>query len=158
MGGSPWARSHGNLNGMSADAPLSLDLSDFDAVGVASSAVAQVRAHAIENECSTAATVSAPQGWHRVVLNCSATGHLNLRVRFVDLTTARSNNVSKALVERGWQLDEDRDGASVRYLPGTEAITVAFDMLGVLALAGAPNDVRSVTAVDSEGRAVDLHT
>ena len=103
-----------------------------------------------------AATVSAPHGWHRVVLNCSPTGHLNLRVRFVDLTTARSNNVSKALVERGWQLDEDRDGASVRYLPGTEAITVAFDMLAVLALAGAPSDVRTVTAVDSTGRAIDL--
>ncbi len=59
-------------------------------------------------------------------------------------------------VERGWQIDEDGDGASCRYPSGVEATTVAFDALGALTLAGAPSDVRSVTASDSEGRAIAL--
>lgn len=89
-------------------------------------------------------------------MNCSPTGNVNLRVRFVDLTTSRCNNVSKALAERDWQLDEDGDGASTRYLPGTEAITIAFDLLGVLAVCGAPSDVRTVTATDANGAAISL--
>lgn len=141
---------------MSIDAPLRLDLSDFDAVGIASDAIATVRAHAIANVVATSAEVSAPDGWHRVVINCSDSGNVNLRVRFVDLTTSRANNVSTALLDRGWQLDEDRDGASSRYLPGVEATSIAFDVLAVLSLGGAPTDVRSITATEVGGRSIEL--
>lgn len=141
---------------MADPTPLLLDLADFDAVGIATDIVVAVRTHAIEGTVDASASVSAPEGWHRVMVNCSATGKTLLRVRFTDLTTSRSNNVSKALVERGWQLDEDRDGASLRYPSGVEATTVAFDALAALTLAGAPSDIRSVTASDSQGRPVAL--
>ena len=137
-------------------APLLLDLADFDAVGIATDIVVAVRSHAIEHAVDTSATVSAPESWHRVMINCSATGKTLLRVRFTDLTTSRGNNVSRALVERGWQLDEDRDGAAFRYPSGIEATTIAFDALAALTLAGAPSDLRTVTAVDAAGRAVAL--
>lgn len=137
-------------------APLLLDLADFDAVGIGADIVIAVRSHAIEGGVDASATISAPESWHRVMVNCSSTGKTLLRVRFTDLTRARSNNVSRALADRGWQIDEDGDGASCRYPSGVEATTVAFDALGALTLAGAPNDVRSVTATDSAGRPVAL--
>ncbi|MFN8052757.1 MAG: hypothetical protein U0Q22_15020 [Acidimicrobiales bacterium] len=136
--------------------PLLVDLADFDAVGIATDVVVAVRSHAIERSVDSSAAISAPHGWHRVMINCSGTGKTLLRVRFTDLTTARANNVAAALDERGWQRDEDGDGASRRYPSGTEATTVAFDALAALTLAGAPNDVRSVTAADATGVAIDL--
>lgn len=141
---------------MAGPTPLLLDLADFDAVGIATDLVVAVRSHAIEAGVDASAAISAPESWHRVMVNCSSTGKTLLRVRFTDLTKSRANNVSKALVERGWQIDEDGDGASCRYPSGVEATTVAFDALGALTLAGAPSDVRSVTASDSEGRAIAL--
>jgi len=136
--------------------PLLLDLADFDAVGIAADVVVSLRAHAIESSVDTSATISAPDGWHRVMVNCSATGKTLLRVRFVDLTRSRANNVSKALAERGWQIDEDGDGASSRFPSGVEATTVAFDALAALTTGGAPSDVRQVTATDGDGRSVPL--
>ena len=136
--------------------PLTLDLTDFDAVGVAADVVMSVRAHAIEHQVDTSAAVSAPESWHRVMVNCSATGKTLLRVRFVDLTRSRANNVSRALLDQGWQLDEDEDGASRRFPSGIEATTVAFDLLAALTLAGAPSDVRTVAAFDRDGRPVAL--
>ena len=140
---------------MSSDA-ATLDLTDFDAMGIAADIIVAVRAHALQHEVSTTAEVSAPQGWHRVVVNCSPTGNVNLRVRFVDLTTSRANNVTKALVARDWLIDEDCDGASTRFLPGAEAASIAFEVLAVLSLAGAPGDRRTVTAIDSAGAQIAL--
>ncbi len=139
-----------------APAPVPLDLTDFDAVGVVSDVVVSVRAHAIENEVDASAEVSAPHGWHRVMINCSASGKTVLRVRFVDLTKSRANNVSKALVESGWQTDEDQDGASRRYPSGTESIAVAFDALAAVSLGGAPSDTRLVAASDRSGQGFPL--
>lgn len=138
------------------DDPLLLDLADFDAVGIATDVVVAVRSHAIESSVDSSATISAPESWHRVMVNCSRTGKTLLRVRFTDLTTSRANNVSAALTERGWQIDEDGDGASRRYPSGVDAATVAFDALGALTLAGAPNDVRTVRAGDSTGAVIPL--
>lgn len=141
---------------MADPTPLPLDLTDFDAVGVAADVVVAVRVHAIEHQVDTSATISAPESWHRVMVNCSPSGKVLLRVRFVDLTTSRANNVSKALLGQGWQTDEDRDGASRRYPSGTDATAVAFDVLAALTLGGAPSDVRTVTASDRDGRPVAL--
>jgi len=141
---------------MSAPSPLLLDLADFDAVGIATDIVLTVRSHAIEGEVDSSATISAPEGWHRVMVNCSATGKTLLRVRFVDLTRSRTNNVSAALRERGWQLDEDADGVSYRYPSGVDATTIAFDVLSAVTLAGAPNDIRTVIAADAAGRPIAI--
>ena len=118
----------GSLPGMSDANPLLLDLADFDAVGIAADVIATVRGHAVEHSVDTSATVSAPEGWHRVIVNCSTGGNTVLRVRYTDLTRSRANNVAKALVERGWQTDEDGDGASCRFLPGVEATTMRPDL------------------------------
>lgn len=136
--------------------PLPLDLSDFDAVGIAADVVAAVRVHAIETSTESSATVSAPEGWHRVVVNCSPTGNTVLRVRFADLTRSRANNVAAALADRDWQRDEDDGGASHRHGSGTDATTVAFDVLGALTVGGAPSDIRSVSAVDGAGNRIAL--
>lgn len=141
---------------MSEPVPLQLDLADFDAVGIAADAVVTVRAHAIERSLATAATVSAPDAWHRVIVNASPSGQTLLKVRLTDLTNSRANNVTKALRDRGWHLDEDGDGLSHRHPAGTDATTVAFDLLAALTTAGAPSDVRTVTAVDAEGTALAL--
>jgi hypothetical protein len=122
-----------------------LDLGDFDAVGVASDVVLTVRSHAIEHGRDVVATVAAPAGWHRVVVTGRPGGHTVLGVRFGELTASRWNNVAKALAGRGWDLDDDEEGATRRYPPGTEASTVAFEILAIAALAGAPSDVRQVT-------------
>jgi hypothetical protein len=136
--------------------PVRLDLADFDAVGVASDIVVAVRSHAIEHGVDVAATVSAPDGWHEVVVTGRPGGHAVLGVRYRELTASRWNNVAKALAGRGWDLDDDEEGATRRYPPGTEPSTVAFELLAVAALAGAPSDVRRVTAVDGAGNAVPL--
>lgn len=136
--------------------PLVLDLADFDAVGVVSDVVVSLRVHAIEHSIDSAATISAPEGWHRVIVNCSSTGQVVLRVRFLDLTRSRANNVTRALADRGWVIDEDGDGASVRQPPGTEATAAAFEILGAVSLGGAPADVRTVSAFDAAGGSILL--
>lgn len=141
---------------MTEPAPLLLDLADFDAVGIATDVVVAVRSHAIDRSVDTSAEISAPDGWHRVMVNCSATGQTLLRIVFGDLTRSRANNVSRALRDRGWQVDEDGEGASHRYPPGTEATTVAFDALGALAVGGAPTDIRAVRAQDRGGHTLAL--
>lgn len=133
-----------------------LDLGDFDAVGVAAEVVVALRGHAIAASVDAAASVSAPAGWHGVVITARRSGHVVLGVRYGGLSSSRWNNVAEALERRGWQLDDDGAGATIRYPPGTEPTTVAFDILGVLVVSGAPADVRSVTAVDGRGAPVDL--
>jgi hypothetical protein len=137
--------------------PLRLDLGDFDAVGVAGDVVVAVRSHAIEHGLDVAATVSAPGGWHRVVVTGRSSGHVVLGVRYGSLTASRWHNVARALAGRGWDLDDDEEGATRRYPPGTEPSTVAFELLAVAALAGAPSDVRHVTALDAHGTPVALN-
>lgn len=141
---------------MTEAAPLLLDLADFDAVGIATDVVVAVRTHAIQSTVDTSAELSAPEGWHRVMINCSSTGHTLLRVMFGDLTRSRANNVSRALTDRGWQVDPDEAGASRRFPEGTEPTTVAFDALAALAVGGAPTDIRSVRARDRDGRSLAL--
>lgn len=141
---------------MASPEPLLLDLGDFDAVAVASDVVLAVRSHAIEAGVDTAATVSAPPGWHRLVITGRASGHVVLGVRYQPLTRSRLHNVAAALEGQGWDLDDDADGVTRRYPPGTEAAMVAFDVLGVLTLCGAPADVREVTARDGTGSPVPL--
>jgi len=133
-----------------------VDLSDFDAVGIVGDVVVSVRSHAIESATDTSATVSAPDGWHAVVINCSSTGNVVLRARFEQLSRSRVNNVSKALIAKGWQIDEDQGGASSRQAPGTEATTVAFEILAALTVAGAPSDTRSVIGRDGTGSEIAL--
>ena len=136
--------------------PVRLDLGDFDAVGVAGDVVLTVRSHAIEHGLDVAATVSAPDGWHRVVVTGRPGGHAVLGVRYGELSASRWNNVAKALAGRGWDLDDDEEGATRRYPPGTEPSTVAFELLAAATLAGAPSDVRQVTALDAHGAPVTL--
>jgi hypothetical protein len=135
---------------------LRLDLGDFDAVGIAGDIVVALRGHAIEHGVDAAATVSAPDGWHRVVVTGRPGGHTVLSVRYSELTASRWNNVARALARRGWDLDDDEEGATRRHPPGTDASSVAFELLAVAVLAGAPSDVRHVTAQDAAGRPVEL--
>ena len=135
---------------------LPLDLNDFDAVGIASDVVMRVREHAITADRGATAIVSAPDSWHHMIITCAASGTLELQVRFEGLTRSRENNLSKALIQRDWQVEEDGDGARRRFRPGTTPIDIAFEALGVLTLAGAPSDIRTVTATDSDGTAIAL--
>jgi hypothetical protein len=135
-------------------AALELDLGDFDAVGLLSEVVVDLRAHVMVHEREAAATISAPTGWHQLVVNAKQGGSTVLVVRFSSLTASRLRNVASALTNRGWQLDEDREGATLRQPPGTAAADVAFEALGALAVAGAPKDVRAVTMIDADGGAV----
>jgi hypothetical protein len=136
--------------------PLRLDLGDFDAIGVATELVVTLRAHAIQHDTDAAATVSAPDGWHHLVITARRSGHVVLGIRYSDLTRSRVHNLSRALHQREWDLDEDDDGVTRRYPPGTEASTAAFEILTVLTLAGAPTGTREVTAVDGTGQPIDL--
>ena len=83
-------------------------------------------------------------------------GHVVLGVRYERLSTSRLKNVAGALAGRGWQLDEDGEGATIRFPPGTDATSPAFELLAAATLSGAPSDVRTVTATDGTGTAVDL--
>jgi len=136
--------------------PVALDLSDFDAVGIAADVVDAVRHHAIESGGDVAATVSAPEGWHRVVVTGRKSGHTVLSLRYSELTRSRRHNVARSLTGRGWDLDEDGDGATFRVPPGTAASEAAFELLAVVSLGGSPTDVREVTAVDASGAPVSL--
>lgn len=136
--------------------PLRVDPADFDAVGVLSDAVVALRVHSIEAAVDAAATISAPAGWHRVVVTARPSGHVVVGVRYSELSTSRWHNVAEALARRDWQLDEDQEGATVRFPPGTEPTDAAFEVLAALTLAGAPADLRTVTAVDGRGEPVAL--
>ena len=70
--------------------------------------------------------------------------------RFTDAALA------EALTRRGWQLDEDGEGATLRLPPGTTATDVAFEVLAVLTVAGAPTAPRSATGSDATGAEIDL--
>lgn len=133
-----------------------IDLDDFDAVGLLAEVVVDLRQHVMINRVEAAATLSAPDGWHRVVCNVKGGGSTVLVVRFADLSASRLRNVADALDGRGWQLDEDREGATLRQPPGTTATDVAFEILAAAGAAGAPRGVRTVEARDSDGGAVEL--
>ena len=139
-------------------APIRLDLADFDAVGILTEAIVSLRAHVLIGEVEASASISAPEGWHRLVINAKNGGSSVLVVRFNDLSVSRTKNVADALQRRGWQLDEDREGATSRQAPGTAATDVAFEVLAALTVGGAPSDAREVTAVDATGAAVELRS
>ncbi len=84
-------------------------------------------------------------------------GHVVVGVRYERLSTSRLKNVAGALAGRGWQLDDDGEGATIRFPPGTYATTPAFELLAAATLSGAPSDVRTVTARDATGSTIDLH-
>lgn len=133
-----------------------VDLADFDAVGIVSEVLVSLRAHTMVTSGDTAATLSAPDGWHRVVMTSRESGHVVLGVRYERLSTSRLKNVAGALASRGWQLDDDGEGATIRFPPGTDATSPAFELLAAATLSGAPSDVRTVTATDATGAPVDL--
>ncbi len=137
-------------------ASLQIDPSDFDAVGLLSEAIVSVRAHVLIEEIDASATITAPEGWHRLVINAKQGGSSVLVVRFNDLSASRLRNVADALVRRGWQLDEDREGATLRQPPGTSATDTAFEVLAAIAAAGAPSTPRTVSAIDTDGTEIDL--
>jgi hypothetical protein len=139
-----------------AHGAVDIDLADFDAVGVATDVVVALRTHAITKEVDAAATVDASTGWQRLVVTARPSGHVVLGVRFSSLSRSRWNNVAGALELRGWQLDDDGEGATRRYPPGTDPSEPAFEALAAITLAGAPAGVRRITAVDGTGAAVPL--
>lgn len=141
---------------MTAAAPLDLDLDDFDALGVATQVIVALRSHAIGHDMDTVASVEAPLGWHRLTVTARRSGHVVLAIRYRDLTASRLHNISKALDRRGWLLDEDSEGSTCRYPPGTEPSDASFEMLEALTVAGAPAGRRIVTATDAAGRPVSL--
>src|SRR5262245_15748199 len=135
---------------------VTVDPNDFDAVGVVAEAIVTLRGAALDRQCDVVAAISAPPGRHHLKVVARPGGHVVLAVRFDDLTNSRRNVIADALTRRHWDLDEDGEGATFRFPPGTEHTTVAFDVLGVLTLAGAPADRRTMTAVDGTGAPVDL--
>jgi hypothetical protein len=138
--------------------PIVLDLDDFDAVGVLSEAIVSLRAHVLINEQEAAATIDAPADWHRLVINAKSGGSSVLVIRFNDLSVSRTKNVATALHKRGWQLDEDREGATLRQAPGTTTTDVAFEVLAALTVGGAPHGTRNMSATDATGTAVELRS
>jgi hypothetical protein len=138
-----------------ADAVV-IDPTDFEAVGVLTEAIVSLRAHVMVNEIDASATVSAPEGWHPLVINAKQGGSSVLIVRFNDLSASRLRNVADGLSKRGWQLDEDREGATLRQPPGTTATDSAFEVLAAIGIGGAPNSSRNLVARDGNGNEVDL--
>ena len=136
--------------------PASIDPGDFDAIGVMTEIVVSLRIYAIEHGRDIAATVSAPPGRHTLTMAARPGGHVVLGVRYDDLSLSRRNVMADALARRAWDLDEDTEGATRRYPPGTEPATIAFEALAVLTLGGTPADPRTVSAVDSSGSSVQL--
>jgi hypothetical protein len=138
--------------------PIVLDLDDFDAVGVLSEAIVSLRAHVLIYEQEAAATIDSPADWHRLVINAKSGGSSVLVIRFNDLSVSRTKNVATALHKRGWQLDEDREGATLRQAPGTTTTDVAFEVLAALTVGGAPHGTRNMSATDATGTAVELRS
>lgn len=137
-------------------AELMIDPSDFDAVGVLTDAIVSVRAHVMIHEIDASATVAGPEGWHPLVINAKPGGSSVLVVRFNELSASRLRNVADALSKRGWQLDEDREGATLRQPPGTSATDSAFEVLAALCVGGAPSTPREILARDGNGAWIDL--
>ena len=137
---------------------MPLDLADFDAVGLLTEAIVSIRAHVLINELEAAAVISSPEGWHRLVINAKSGGSSVLVIRFNELSVSRTKNVATALNKRGWQLDEDHEGATLRQAPGTTATDVAFEVLAALTVGGAPHDVRLMHATDSTGAPLELRS
>jgi hypothetical protein len=133
-----------------------VDPNDFDAVNVLLSVVATLRAHAIQAGTDAAATLAPPAGWHGLVITARPSGHVVLGSRFAELSPSRHHNVSSALARQGWDADEDGDGATRRFPPGTPPADAAFAALSALTVAGAPNRPRPLRAVDGRGAPVDL--
>jgi hypothetical protein len=133
-----------------------IDPGDFDAFGVVADLVVAVRAAVMERGVDVVATISAPPGRHQVRLVGRPGGHVVLAVRYDDLTLSRRNVLADALRRREWDPDEDREGATHRFPPGTEHTAVAFEVLEVLTAGGAPAERRTVTAIDANGRPVAL--
>lgn len=136
---------------------LVIDPSDFDAIGLLTDAIVSLRAHVMVNEIDASATVTAPEGWHSLVINAKQGGSSVLVVRFNELSNSRLRNVADALSKRGWQLDEDREGATLRQPPGTSATDSAFEVLSSIGVGGAPNSPRTLVARDAHDNEVDLH-
>ncbi len=136
--------------------PLTIDPTDFDAVGVVADAVVNLRAHVMTTGLDAAMTIAAPEGWHQVVLTAKPGGSSVIVVRYFDLSLSRLRNVAEALTRRGWQLDEDGEGATLRQAPGTTATDAAFEVLAVLTVAGAPTTTRTATGSDASGAELDL--
>jgi len=133
-----------------------VDPGDFDAVGVMAEVVVAIRRHAMERQGDVVASVSAPAGRHHLRIVARPGGHIVFAVRYDELTASRRNVIAEALDRRGWDLDEDAEGATRRYPPGTEHTTIAFDALAVLTLGGAPAEPRTITATDASGSVLDL--
>ena len=57
--------------------PVVIDPTDFDAVGVLTEAIVSLRAHVLIREVDASATVSAPEGWHPLVINAKQGGSLD---------------------------------------------------------------------------------
>src|SRR4051794_36146878 len=105
----------------------------------------------MERGVDVIASVAAPPGRHQLLIVARPGGHVVLAVRYDDLTLSRRNVLAEALVQRGWDADEDREGATRRFPPGTEHTAVAFEVLEVITVGGAPADIRTVTLVDAHG-------
>jgi hypothetical protein len=141
---------------MAAPLHVVLDLTDPDVVGVLNDVIVALRSHVMATGTAVTATVAAPEGWHPLTMTAMPGGHVVLGVRYAGLTKSRTNNVAEALDRRGWQLDEDGEGATHRHPPGTDAMTVAFEVQSMVLAAGAPRTPRRVTAVDAGGSPVPV--
>ena len=133
-----------------------IDPGDFDAFGVVADLVVALRQATLERGVDVVAAISAPPGRHVVRVVARPGGHVVLAVRYDDLTLSRRNVLAEALQGRGWDADEDREGATRRFPPGTEHTAVAFEVLEVLTVGGAPADPRTVTVVDGNGQPVEI--
>jgi hypothetical protein len=141
---------------VASEPAATVDPEDFDAIGVMAEVVVSLRAHTMEHAVDSIATVSAPPGRHVVRVIARPGGHTVLAVRFDELTLSRRNVLAEGLTRRGWDLDEDAEGATRRLAPGTDASSVAFEVLPVVTLGGAPAEPRTVTAADARGTTVSL--
>jgi hypothetical protein len=118
--------------------------------------VLSLRQAAFERQKDIEAVISAPPGRHELRVVARSGGHVVFAVRFDELTNSRRNVMADALARRGWDPDEDGEGATFRYPPGTDYTSVAFDALAVLTLGGAPASERTVAAHDATGEPVEL--
>jgi hypothetical protein len=133
-----------------------IDPGDFDSFGVVADLVIALRRYTMERGVDVVAAISAPPGRHEVRVVARPGGHVVLAVRYDDLTLSRRNVLADALQRRGWDADEDREGATRRFPPGTEHTAVAFEVLEVITLGGAPAEPRTVSVIDANGTPVAL--
>jgi hypothetical protein len=135
---------------------ITIDPGDFDSFGVVADLVIALRGHALERGVDVIASISAPPGRHQVRVVARPGAHVVLAVRYDDLTLSRRNVLAEALLRRGWDADEDRDGATRRFPPGTEHTAVAFEVLEVITAGGAPAERRTVSVIDANGATVAI--